>query len=188
MSLLLLLLAVRDYQTFVYGMPSRTLSAQQNDSLRQAILAGDVAGAIKLFRGTFPDASRAEANFFFAKLVEELKAKHPEKFAAPRSLRDLNRLAMGITLMFELVAFAVFWLMTPSAAPVSKLVGCATGFLLGAGYGSLQLPLSQKPFWRFLATTSALLLVGVAWDLLSSPVAFALNPVARSRCFWRMIP
>lgn len=96
-SLKLLLHVVRDYQKFVYGMPSWTLSAQQSEPLRQAILAGDVAGAVKLLRQTFPDVSRVEAGLFVERLTQELRAQHPEKFV-PRKLRDLNWAAMSITL------------------------------------------------------------------------------------------
>jgi len=151
LSLVLLFHVLRDYQKFVYGMPSGTLSANQSESLRQAILAGDVAGAIKLFRQTFPDASRVEANLFVEELTQELRAKHPERFAPPPKLRDLNWAAMRKTLVLELVAFAVFWLMMPSIAPGAKLLGCAAGFLFGAGWGFLSLVLSQKPFWSPLA-------------------------------------
>ena len=151
LGLALLFHVVRDYQTFVYGTPSRTLSAKQSEPLREAILAGDVTGALKLFRQTFPDASRVEANLFVEKLAQELRAEHPERFAPPPKLRDLNWVAMSITLVLELVAFAVFWLMVPSIPPGAKLWGCATGFLLGAGWGLLNLALNQKPFWRPLS-------------------------------------
>jgi len=65
---------------------------------------------------------------------------------------------MSKTLVLELVAFAVFWLMTPSIAPEAKLLGCAAGFLVGAGYILLTLALSQKPFWSPLARLWVLLL------------------------------
>ena len=61
-------------------MPGRTLSAEQNESLRQSILDGDFIGAITLYRETVPDASLAEAHDYAGRLVIEVKAKHPEKF------------------------------------------------------------------------------------------------------------
>jgi len=82
-SLFLLFRVMRDYQKFVHGMPSRTLPAEQSESLREAILDGDLILAIKLYRRTIPDDSLAEAHDYVGKLNAELKALHPEKFALP---------------------------------------------------------------------------------------------------------
>ena len=163
---------MRDYQTFVYGTPSRTLSAKQSEPLREAVLAGDFTSARQLFRQTLPDASRVEANLFVEKLAQELRATQPERFAPPPKLRDLNWVAMSITLILELVAFAVFWLMVPSIPPGAKLWGCATGFLLGAGWGWLNLALNQKPFWTPLSLALLLITAPLLSHLFSSRVAF----------------
>jgi hypothetical protein len=47
--------------------------------LRQAILERDLAGAVKLYRRTMPEASLAEAQDYVQRLAGELIAKHPEK-------------------------------------------------------------------------------------------------------------
>jgi hypothetical protein len=60
-SLWLLFRAARDYQKFIHGMPSRTLTSEQIESLRQAIRNLDLEEAWKLYRRTFPDASQLEA-------------------------------------------------------------------------------------------------------------------------------
>jgi len=78
-SLTVLFYVVRDYQKFVHGMPGRTLPAELIGSLRQAILERDLAGAVKLYRRTMPEASLAEAQDYVQRLAGELIAKHPEK-------------------------------------------------------------------------------------------------------------
>jgi hypothetical protein len=73
-SLSLLFQVARDYQRFVYGTPSRTLSAEQSESLRQAIFDGESVRAIKLYRRTIPDASLEEAQDCVQRLAAELRA------------------------------------------------------------------------------------------------------------------
>jgi serine/threonine protein kinase len=171
LSLMLLFHVVRDYQKFVYGTPSRNLSAQQSEALRQAILVGDIPGAIKLYRQTFPDASRVDAGLFVETLNQELRAKRPQEFS-PFKLRDLNWVAMSITLVLELVAFAIFWLVMPSIPHGAKLFACAAGFLFGAGWIFLILVLNQKPYWSPLALASGLITIPALSHLFSSRVAF----------------
>jgi hypothetical protein len=60
-SLTLLFLLVRDYQKSAYGAPSRTLSAGQKESLRQALREGDFLEAVKVYRRMVPGVSLAEA-------------------------------------------------------------------------------------------------------------------------------
>ena len=48
--------------------------------------------------------------------------------------------------------------MVPSIPLGAKLWDCATGFLLGAGWGVLNLAWNQKPYWRPLSLP--LLLIG----------------------------
>jgi hypothetical protein len=168
----LLVHVVRDYQTAVYGIPSRILSASQSEALREAILAGDVTSALKMFRQTFPDASRTEASLFVEKLAQELRATQPERFAPPPNFWGLSWVSMSITLVLELIAFAVFWLMVPSIPPEAKLRGCATGFLLGAGWGCLNFTWNQKPFWRPLSLALLLIPAPLLSHLFASRVAF----------------
>jgi hypothetical protein len=158
-SLSLLFWVVRDYQKFVYGLPSRglpsrNLSAEQIESLRQAIFDGDIPSAIKLYRRTIPDAGLPEAYDYVGKLAVELKVKQPEKFAPPPNPWDLNWPLMGICLVVEIGVFAGFWMMMPPEAPEAKLFPAAAGLLLGAcAFFSLRL----KAHWR--GATWALCLV-----------------------------
>jgi serine/threonine protein kinase len=70
-SLWLLFRAARDYQKFIHGMPSRTLTSEQIESLRQAIRNLDLEEAWKLYRRTFPDASQLEAIHYVQKFSRD---------------------------------------------------------------------------------------------------------------------
>jgi tRNA A-37 threonylcarbamoyl transferase component Bud32 len=70
-SLWLLFRAARDYQKFIHGMPSRTLTSEQSESLRQAIRNNDLEEAWKLYRRTFPDASQLEAIHYVQKFSDD---------------------------------------------------------------------------------------------------------------------
>jgi hypothetical protein len=160
-SLTLLFLVVRDYQKFVHGLPSRSFSAEQIESLNREILDGDIFSAIKLYRRTVPDASPDEAAGYVRKLGAELQANHPEKFVA-RKLSRSNWRAMGICLVVEIVAFAGFWLMMPPLVPTGSLLASAIGFFFGAGIlASFRL----KGFWRrFLVRLNLLLCIPLALE------------------------
>jgi serine/threonine protein kinase len=175
-SLNLLYMVVRDYQKFVYGTPAvapHTLSPEQSESLRQAILKGEDLSAIRLYRKANPAASLSEARDCVRKLTADLRAKHPERFV-PRKPRDLNWPLMGITLAVEAIVFAVFWIMMPPATPERRVFSCAAGFLFGAG---VLLATRLRPVWKqFLAW---ILFLSIAWlvllplsSRLSSPDAF----------------
>jgi serine/threonine protein kinase len=131
-SLALLFQVVRDYQKLVYGRPSRTLSAEQSESVRQAIFDGQRVLAIKLYRQKIPDASLAEARNYVGKLTAELAAKHPEKFAPPPNPWGLNWRLMGICLVVGLPVFTGFWVMMPPVSPAARLLFSAAGLLFGA--------------------------------------------------------
>jgi serine/threonine protein kinase len=133
MTVSLLFWVVRDYLKFVHGTPSRTLSAAQTESLRQAILDGELEGAIKLYRRTIADASSDEARDFVGNLAAELKAKHPEKFEAPKPF-DLHWQAMGLCLLVESIVFVgLWWMWLTPASLAARLLASAIGFLLGSG-------------------------------------------------------
>jgi serine/threonine protein kinase len=154
LSLSLLFRMVRDYQKFVHGMPSRTLSAEQRDSLRQAIFDGPIPSPATLYRRTFPGASRAEAQDYVGKVAAELLATHPEKLAKPW---DLNWQSMGACLLVELGVLASIWLMMPPVVPAARLFRYAVGFVFGAGALLLR---RQHTLWqRMLAYLLFFLLV-----------------------------
>jgi serine/threonine protein kinase len=154
LSLSLLFRMVRDYQKFVHGMPSRTLSAEQRESLRQAIFSGPIPSPVTLYRRTFPGASRAEAQDYVGKVAAELLATHPEKLAKPW---DLNWQSMGACLLVELGVLASIWLMMPPVVPAARLFRYAVGFVFGAGVLLLR---RQHTLWqRMLAYLLFFLLV-----------------------------
>jgi serine/threonine protein kinase len=175
-SLNLLYTVVRDYQKFVYGtstIPRQALSAEQSESLRQAILKGEDLSAIRLFRKANPAASLSEARDYVRKLTADLRTEHAERFM-PRKPRNLNWPLMGIILAVEALVFAVFWIMMPPATPERRVFSCAAGFLFGAG---VLLATRLRPVWKqFLAW---ILVLSIAWlvllplsSRLSSPDAF----------------
>jgi serine/threonine protein kinase len=173
-AMLLLLMVVRDYEKFVHGTPSRALSPELKESLRQAILGGQIFPAIHLYRCTIPDASLTEARDYVETLAAELRAKQPEAFAAPKP-RDLNWRLMRICLVIELALFAFLWGMMPHAATTATLLSFGVGFLVGAG-GLLATRL--KPVWKeFLAWVLCLVL---AWAVL---VVGEVTPPARAEAF-----
>jgi hypothetical protein len=135
---------VRDYQKFVHGMPSRTLSAEQRESLRQAIFDGPIPSPVTLYRRTFPGASRAEGQDYVGKAAAELLAAHPEKFAKPW---DLNWRLMGICVVVEFGLCAGFWLLMPPTAPTVRLFRYTVGFVFAAGVLLLQ---RQHTLWQRL--------------------------------------
>ena len=154
LSLSLLFRMVRDYQKFVHGRPSRTLSAEQSESLRQAIFDGPIPSPVTLYRRMFPGASRAEAQDYVGKVAAELLAAHPEKLAKPW---DLNWQSMGACLLVELGLLASIWLMMPPVVPAASLFRYAVGFVFGAGTLLLR---RQHTLWqRMLAYLLFFLLV-----------------------------
>ncbi len=162
LSLSLLFRMARDYQKFVHGMPSRTLSAEQLESLRQAIFDGPIPSPVTLYRRTFTGASRAEAQDYVGKVSAELLGTHPEKFARPW---DLNWQSMGACLLVEVGVLASIWLMMPPEVPAARLFRYAVGFVFGAGALLLR---RQHALWQrmlayllfFLLVFSGSLLVG----------------------------
>jgi tRNA A-37 threonylcarbamoyl transferase component Bud32 len=135
---------VRDYQKFVHGAPSRILSAEKSELIRQAIFDGKLPRAAKLYRQAFPDVAEHEAGDFVARLAAELKDKHPHEFMPPSKFWDLNWRAIRICSTVELGVLAILWLFVPSFTaarwPV-KLLASAVGFIVGAG---CSLPLRLK--------------------------------------------
>ncbi len=184
MTLQLLIWVVRDYLRFVHGLPSRVLSAAQTEPLRQAILDSEIPNAIKLYRQTFPEASREEASEFVGKLAAELKTKHPERFQSPKPW-DLNWREIGRCLLLEAALFVLFWMLMPPVASAQRLLASAAGFLFGAGFiFSMRL----GSFWpRRLGMMLCASLAGLAPNFLShsaiawEALAFAFGLAAMVR-------
>jgi hypothetical protein len=137
---------VRDYQEFVYGMPNRTLSAEQTESLRQAIFDGPIPSPVTLYRRAIPGATRAEAQDYIGKVAAKLLATHPEKFARPW---DLNWRLMGVCVVVEFALCAGFWLMMPPVMPAVRLFRYTAGFVFGSG--ALLLRRQHARWQRLLA-------------------------------------
>jgi hypothetical protein len=144
-SLALMSLVVRDYQAFIHGAPSRTLSTEQSELVRQVIFNGDIPGAIKLYRRVIPKVSLEEAVDYVRKLEAELKAKQPEKFAPPEmsglTWRESVRLRQCAVIV--LIVCGVF--LNNRVVSGATLLFCAAGFFLGAG---MLLSRHLKSFWR----------------------------------------
>jgi hypothetical protein len=60
-----------DPQRFIHGMPGQTLSAEQNESLRQVIRDPGVNDAIKLYRQMLPEVSQAETCAFIGEFIRK---------------------------------------------------------------------------------------------------------------------
>ena len=74
-SLFLLFRVARDYQHYLHGTPSRTLSPGQSEAFRKAMLAGDIPSAAKIYGQALPDVQSDEALDRITKLDSEMKAR-----------------------------------------------------------------------------------------------------------------
>jgi hypothetical protein len=135
-SLALLSMVVREYQAFIHGAPSRTLSAEQSELVRQAIFNGDTPGAVKLYRRAIPKVSAEEAEDYVRRLEADLKAKQPGKFTPPPKM---SHIAFPVIVLIVVIGFR-------DLLVVSGLFSCAAGFILGATMMLLSCRL--KSFWH----------------------------------------
>jgi serine/threonine protein kinase len=179
LSLSLLFRMVRDYQKFLHGMPSRTLSAEQRESLRQAIFDGPIPSPVTLYRRTFPGASRAEAQDYVGRVAAELLATHPEKLAKPW---DLNWQSMGAFLLVELGVLASIWLMMPPVVPAARLFRYAVGFVFGAGALLLR---RQHTLWQRMLAYLLFFLLVFSGSWLVGPL-LAAHPASTLGSAWRL--
>jgi hypothetical protein len=175
---------VRDYQKFVHGAPSRILSAEQSELIRQAIFDAKLPHAAKLYRQAFPDVAEHEAADFVARLAAELKERHPREFVPQPRFWELNWRAMKICLFAELGALAVIWLLVPSFTAArwpSKLLASTVGFVVGAG---CFLPLRLKRLEIGVFITLLCLLSGLIAGWVNFPHAdyFYSEGVAFGAC------
>ena len=82
---------LRDYRLVHYGPASRALTAEQIESIRQAMEDYDMVTAINLYREAVPDASLGEAQEYAERLAESLREQHPGKYVPPAlSLANMN--------------------------------------------------------------------------------------------------
>jgi serine/threonine protein kinase len=171
LSFSLLFRMAQDYQKFLHGMPSRTLSAEQGESLRQAIFDGRLPSPVTLYRRAIPGATRAEAQDYIGKVAAKLLAAHPEKFARPW---DLNWRLMGVCLVIEFGLCAGLWLVMPPVAPAVRLFRYTIGFVFGAG--ALLLRRRHSRWQRLLAYLFFFLLAWSGSSLVGPQLAAHSQP------------
>ena len=130
-------MVIRDYRLVHYGtssLSSRQLTAEQIEPIRRALEDCDLRAAIKRYREAVPDADRKEAIQYVVRLMESLRAQHPDKFGPPPlSLATLNWKAMGICALIEAVILGVLWYAMPPTNPASTVSQFACSFLFGMG-------------------------------------------------------
>jgi len=130
-------LGIRDYRLVNYGpssLPSRQLTAEQLEPIRCALEYRDLRAAIKRYREAAPDADRKEAIQYVVRLMESLRAQHPDKFGPPPlSLSTLNWKVIRIYAWIEAVILAVLWYAMPPTNPALTISAFASSFLLGMG-------------------------------------------------------
>ncbi len=136
-GLIALGLGIRDYRLVNYGpssLPSRQLTAEQIEPIRCALEDFDLRAAIKRYREAAPDADRKEAIQYVVRLMESLRAQHPDKFGPPPlSLSTLNWKVIRIYAWIEAVILAVLWYAMPPTNPAVTISAFASSFLLGMG-------------------------------------------------------
>jgi hypothetical protein len=137
---------------------------------------GHIEGAAGFYHRMIPDTSPDEARQYVQILAAELRATHPEQFAPPPKLRDLNWRKIAAWLLAGLGALGGSWLMMPPTSPAKRLLASAAGFLVGAGIGSW--PMLRLQSWpRFLGDVKNENLVFILLVLLTIRLARAwLDP------------
>ncbi len=161
---------IRDVPKKAYGSTARSPSAEEIAPIRQAVLAGDVIEAIKLYRRKVAGASKAEAREFVGRLAAELEAKHPGQIAA--NLRRLYRVSptrLAIGLAIESAVLGAILLMQVAEARVpctlefvgNWLFGLLLGWLFGFVLPLTPLRSRLKRLWPFLVMLATFALVGM---------------------------
>lgn len=158
---------VRDYRLVTYGTPSRRLTAEQLEPIRNAMEDFDVVTAIKRYREAIPDANMLEAREYALRLADSLRAQHPGKYVLPPlSLDTLNWNLMLICVVIEAVVFGMFWMMMPPDHPVAFVMQFAVSFLFGAG---LMAGMRVRGFWKRMLLLLPALIVMVVSETMIVP-------------------
>ncbi len=115
-ALWLLLRVGHDYRQATYGQPSRQIDDETLNQMRQSLLGGELASAMRIYRQAVPEAGVEEIRRFVVQLAARLEAEDPERWAASQPKPwEINWRAVGICLAVEVVVLLAIWsLMSPS--------------------------------------------------------------------------
>jgi hypothetical protein len=87
----------------------KPLTPEQTDAITNAVFAGRKIEAIKLYREA-ADVELVEAKQFVERLEEELRARHPDRFAtAPNKKGCLVAVAMVVAMAIGFLLAAMGW-------------------------------------------------------------------------------
>ena len=157
-GMMAILTVALDANRRAYGSSVRRLSPEDSDAIRRAVRAGDVFGAIKMYRGKAIGASGAAAREFVGRLGAEIEAEHPGEIAA--SIRTLyrvrpRRLLIGLLIEGAVLGAILTMLAAPTRVPwtLEFLAGC----LLGSGI-IFYVRIASGGFRRRLAMSLAFVL------------------------------
>jgi hypothetical protein len=141
-----LALVIRDYRRAIYGAPSRQLTPEQIEPIRQAMEEFDVVTAVRCYRDAVPDAGLAEAREYAIRLAESLRPQNPGKYEMPPlSLATLNWRRMGICAAIEVIVLGVLWFAVPPTDPAATFWQVASSGLFAGG---ISLGLGVRGFWK----------------------------------------
>jgi tRNA A-37 threonylcarbamoyl transferase component Bud32 len=145
----MLLVTVEGSRRRSSGSSVRLPAPADLDPIRQAVLAGDVIGAVKLYRRQARDVSLLEAREFVARLVADLEAVHPGRITANvRALYSLNPNRLLIGLLIEGILVGSIVVMLAAEARLPWMVGFLCGWLLGC---AVFLAIRFRRIWQQIA-------------------------------------
>jgi tRNA A-37 threonylcarbamoyl transferase component Bud32 len=164
---------IRDYRRALYGTPeekpSRPLTAEEIEPIRQAMEDYDVAAAMKLYLAALPGASRVEAYQYVVRLAESQRALHPGKFEPPSlSLASPNWKAMLTCAVIEAIILGVLWAIMQPSHPVWFVVEFACTFLFGLGFMAGG---TVKVFWKWWLLQVPAIVATVSSEVIRSYLA-----------------
>jgi tRNA A-37 threonylcarbamoyl transferase component Bud32 len=130
-SISALLAVARDVKGNAYGSSARALSPEDENAIREAVIAGEMIGAIKMYRDAV-GASLPEAKAYVGRVVREHEDKHPGELAVKvfaRTRVQPKRLIVGLLVEASILG-AMLWLLPAPERPrwlVEFIVSCSLG-------------------------------------------------------------
>jgi tRNA A-37 threonylcarbamoyl transferase component Bud32 len=109
-SISALLAVARDGKGKAYGSSARALSPEDENAIREAVIACEMIGAIKLYRAAV-GASLPEAKAYVGRVVREYEDKHPGELAVKvfaRARVQPKRLIVGLLVEASILGFGCF--------------------------------------------------------------------------------
>jgi tRNA A-37 threonylcarbamoyl transferase component Bud32 len=156
-SISALLAVARDSKGKAYGSSARALSPEDENAIREAVIACEMIGAIKMYRNAM-GASLPEAKAYVGRVVREYEDKHPGELAVKifaRARVRPKRLIVGLLVEASILG-AMLWLLPAPERPrwlVEFIVSCSLGFAFIVAmrrFGGFVRPLIFAAPWPIL--------------------------------------